>query len=86
MSGRIKDAIVDFAAFSSQIARVGCALARSFLVRNWCGARLVAGLGELFIGPLQWAILRKYRLAFLQMRRKSLARVCSGEAENLKRG
>src|ERR1700722_20217852 len=38
------------------------------------------------IGPLQWAILRKYRLAFLQMRCKSLARVCSGEAENLKRG
>jgi hypothetical protein len=38
------------------------------------------------IGRLQWAILRKYRLAFLQMRCKSLARVCSGEAENLKRG
>ena len=37
------------------------------------------------IGPLQWAILRKYRLAFLQMRCKSLASVCSGEAENLKR-
>ena len=41
---------------------------------------------RVLIGPLQWAILRKYRLAFLQMRCKSLASVCSGEAENLERG
>src|SRR5712691_9408455 len=37
MSGRIKDAIVDFAAFSLAFDRVHCALVRSFLVRNWCG-------------------------------------------------
>ena len=36
-SGRIKDAIVDFAAFSLEIDRVRCVLVRSFLVRNWCG-------------------------------------------------
>ena len=37
MSGRIKDAIADFAAFSLEIDRVRCVLVRSFLVRNWCG-------------------------------------------------
>jgi hypothetical protein len=38
MSGRIKRAIVDFTGFSFGIGRVCCVLARSFLVRNWCGS------------------------------------------------
>jgi len=36
MSGRIRDAIVDFAAFSLEIDPVHCVSVRSFLVRNWC--------------------------------------------------
>ena len=30
--------LVDFAVFSFGFDRVHCALSRSFLVRNWCGA------------------------------------------------
>jgi hypothetical protein len=37
MSGRIRDAIVDSAAFSLAFDRVHYAFVRSFLVRNWCG-------------------------------------------------
>jgi hypothetical protein len=38
MSGGIKDAMVDFVAFSLGIDRVHYVLKRSFLVRNWCGS------------------------------------------------
>jgi hypothetical protein len=37
----------DFISFSSVFERVRCVLARSFLVRNWCGAHLVVGFNEL---------------------------------------
>jgi hypothetical protein len=41
---RIRLSLVDFIAFSSEVERVRRVPARSFLVRNWCGARtLVAG-------------------------------------------
>jgi hypothetical protein len=43
MSGRIKLSFVEPVAFSSGIERVRSALVRSFLVRNWCGGRLVVG-------------------------------------------
>jgi hypothetical protein len=52
MSGRIMVRIVDFAAFSSEIECVRCDLMRSFLVRNWCGPRLVVGLNELRIARM----------------------------------
>jgi hypothetical protein len=41
MSGRRQLSFVDFIAFSSEVERVRCVMAMSFLVRNWCGARLV---------------------------------------------
>ena len=47
MSGRIKVSFLDIIAFSLELDRVRCVLASSFLVRNWCGARLVVGLNEL---------------------------------------
>jgi hypothetical protein len=37
MSGRISARFVDFAVFSFAFDCVCCVLARSFLVRNWCG-------------------------------------------------
>ena len=56
MSGRIKDAIVDFPAFLSMIDCVGCVLFKSFLVRNWCGTIVVGRVhgsgGELLASVL----------------------------------
>lgn len=37
MSGGISASFVDFAVVSFGFARVRCLLAKSFLVRNWCG-------------------------------------------------
>jgi hypothetical protein len=51
MSGGIKIGFVDFVEFSSEIDRVRCSLMRSFLVRNWCGARLVLALRDGAGGP-----------------------------------
>jgi hypothetical protein len=39
MSDGTMVSFVDFAAFSFEFDRVRCVLARSFLVRNWCGLR-----------------------------------------------
>jgi hypothetical protein len=44
-SGRIQFSFVDFVAFSSEVERVRCVLARSFLVRNWCGCQSKPGFG-----------------------------------------
>jgi len=50
MSGRIKAAIVDLAAFSLEIDRVRCVLVRSFLERNWCGGCHEWLLGRCIVG------------------------------------
>jgi hypothetical protein len=43
MSGRISISSVDFAAFLFDFDRVSWVSFTSFLVRNWCGGRIVAG-------------------------------------------
>jgi hypothetical protein len=47
MSWRVKVSFKHFAAFSSEVERARYVLARWFLARNWCGARLAVGLSEL---------------------------------------
>ena len=47
MSGRIQLSFVDLLHFHQRSSAFVALLARSFLVRNWCGARAVVGLDEL---------------------------------------
>jgi hypothetical protein len=41
MSGTIKLSSVDLIAISSEVERVRCVVARSFLVRDWCGSSAI---------------------------------------------
>ena len=84
MSGSISVSFVDSNAFSSQIERVRCVLAGSFLVRNWCGTRtFVAGNYRSHASRMRFWLLTRQRKRRRRRGRSVSPDIGTGDAVDL---